>query len=85
MSTTVSITETITKAPVMIPFSTIRDLSGHYLVVVVIVIAYRVWLWLPWWIAAIRAATAKHDQKALRARKAVEAIAPPRHRPWNKP
>ena len=54
--------------------------TAHYRVAAAIAVgAYRVWLKLPWWIAAMRASITNDEAKAERARKALDAIDPQRH------
>jgi threonine/homoserine/homoserine lactone efflux protein len=69
----------------MVGLNSVLAACGHHpLVVGVLGTAYLVWRKLPWWIAAMRAATSNDPEKAERARNAVETIKPPWRWPWQR-
>jgi hypothetical protein len=61
----------------------LHTLTGHSEWIAIIAAAFCVCRWLPWWIAAMRAAIHDDDARARRARKAVKAIRPRRSRTRN--
>jgi hypothetical protein len=62
----------------------VAALGCHNPVLAFVIVGYFVLQRLPWLIAAFRVAIARNDDKAKRARKALEAIEPRWHWIWQR-
>jgi hypothetical protein len=58
----------------------LHTLTGNNKWIAIFAAAFCVCRWLPWWIAAMRAAIHDDDARTRRARKAIKAIRPRRRR-----
>jgi hypothetical protein len=62
----------------------VMAMAGHSHIFVFVLVGFFMLKRLPWLIAAFRVATARDDDKAKRARKALKAIDPHWHWIWQK-